>query len=46
MGRDRADAVHDPAAADPEAVGSAFHDFDEYERLVEAASAARPRDAT
>ena len=33
MGRHRADAVHDPLAADPE--GSArFHDFDEYEWLV------------
>ena len=42
MGRDRADAVHDSAAADPEAVGG-FYDFDEYERLVAAASADDPR---
>ena len=39
VGRDRTDAVHDPAAADSEGVSKSFHDFDQYERLVEAARA-------
>ena len=41
VGRDRSDAVHDHAAAGAEGVES-FYDFDQYERLVEAASALDP----
>ena len=42
VGRHRADAVHDSAAADRRSTSARFHDFEEYERLVEAARATRP----